>query len=229
MKPASMPPLFLDIETIPSQAEGFLDELRASMMDKMQSQLASVEAPKNYKDEIKIAEYCATERARISASFESQVMDAYHATALDGTFGDVFCVAVAINDDDPPCTISLFEIGNLTRSQIIGHNIAWDIRFIWQYCVRNNRKLPKWWPIDAKPWDETIFCTMTRWCGVGSKISLAKLAKALGVEGKTQGVDGSKVWGLVQAGETETVREYCRQDVRMVRDIWRKMTNQGDY
>ena len=58
---------------------------------------------------------------------------------------------------------------------------------------------------------------MPAWAGAGNRISLDKLCKALGLPGKADDIDGSKVWDFVKAGRIAEVAEYCKDDVRKAR------------
>jgi predicted PolB exonuclease-like 3'-5' exonuclease len=63
---------------------------------------------------------------------------------------------------------------------------------------------------------------------VKDRISLDRLCKVLGLPGKDD-MTGADVWPYVQAGRLDEVAEYCRQDVRRVREIFQRMNFQrGD-
>ena len=112
---------------------------------------------------------------------------------------------------------------NLCNVRIIGHHIAgFDIRFITQRAIILGVRLPTWWPRDPKPWSDKVFDTMTAFSGSRDTISLDRLCRALGIEGKGD-IDGSKVAGLWAAGEHKKVAEYCCEDVRKVQAIYKKM------
>jgi len=82
---------------------------------------------------------------------------------------------------------------------------------------------PLWLPHHPKPWGEQVFDTMTEWAGLKDKISLGRLCKVLGLKGK-DGMTGADVWPTVQDGRLDEVAEYCREDVRRVREIYQRMT-----
>src|SRR5262249_60532020 len=54
----------------------------------------------------------------------------------------------------------------------------------------------------------------------GSKVKLDELSKILGLTGKPDGVDGSKVEEMVGAGQIEEVARYCESDVLNTYRIW---------
>ena len=64
--------------------------------------------------------------------------------------------------------------------------------------------------------------TMHMWAGDRDRISLDKLCKVLGLTGK--GItNGADVWPLAQAGRFEEIADYCRHDVEITREAWRRM------
>lgn len=228
--------VFLDIETIPAQNPAVLDKIK----QEAKNEIAQIKPPANYKDEAKIAEYVAAKAEQIRAEIDA----VYRKTALDGAQGSICCIAVAFNDDAP---IIMSEVNdkeilhhffNVMASrcrpneevQFIGHNIVnFDLRFIYQRSVIQGIKPYGCIPFHAKPWDDhRVFDTMTRWAGVGNRISLAKLCDALGVAGKGselggEEIDGSKVWDFYKAKRYEEIATYCASDVERVRAIYKKM------
>jgi 3'-5' exonuclease len=221
--------IYLDIETLPCQLPGFGDDLRAELASEAEAKKAEVRAPSNYKDEAKIAEYVAAARQKIDDEIDAEAEKKYRATALDGTFGEVFCVAWAIDGGDITVGTlyeffeAAFDMPTPTdRPVIIGHNVPWDIRFMWQSATIKGIPIPRWWPVRAKPWDDVIFDTMTQWAGIGNKISLEKLCKAFGIKGKG-GFDGSMVYDAWLEGKHDQIREYCADDVMRVRELHKRI------
>lgn len=105
----------------------------------------------------------------------------------------------------------------------VAHNTQFDLRFIWQRAIILGVTPPAWWPIDAKPWDDTrVHDTMTMWAGHGNRISLDRLCRTFNLPGKS-GIDGSKVWDAIAAGRIDEVVEYCDDDVRRLRLCHRKI------
>ena len=47
----------------------------------------------------------------------------------------------------------------------------------------------------------------------GGKVKLDEVSKILGLTGKPEGIDGSRVEEMVQAGQIEEVARYCESDV----------------
>lgn len=192
--------------------------------------------------------------ARWSETFRDEkaeeVGDAeWRKTSFDGSRGMICVIGAAIDGADPVsfwrtdylraesdmlreffATVEASRsINNMARQRFVGHNAAnFDARFVYQRAVINKVPVPIWWPHNARPWDtETLFDTMTQWAGVGNRVSLDRLCEALGIEGKTDGIDGSMVYDLVRDGRIADVARYCENDVAITRECFRRMTFSG--
>ena len=107
--------------------------------------------------------------------------------------------------------------------RIVGHNvIGFDIRILVQRAIVLGVAIPAWFPINPRPWDDTVFDTMTTWAGIRDYVSMDKLALALGLDGKGE-TDGSMVASMWAAGRIAEVRDYCCDDVRQARAIAKRM------
>jgi len=209
--------VYLDIETIPDQSPGA-----------MQEAAGRVKAPKHYKPET-AAKY-----------IQEHAAEAYHATGLDGTYGQIFCISFAVDDgeiitvqDDDERELLLSwgakMIGEMgyeaakRRPMYIGHNVAWDLRFLFHRhvitCVQPSVAIP----YNFTPWSEAYYDTMYAWCGAKGTISLKRLAAVLGIKGH-EDIDGSEVWDAVQAGRGAQVVAHCEADVARVREIHARLT-----
>ena len=54
----------------------------------------------------------------------------------------------------------------------------------------------------------------------GVKVKLDEVTKILGLPGKPEGIDGSKVEEMVLAGQIEEVARYCESDVLNTYRVW---------
>jgi predicted PolB exonuclease-like 3'-5' exonuclease len=54
----------------------------------------------------------------------------------------------------------------------------------------------------------------------GGKVKLGEVSKILGLPGKPEGIDGSRVEEMVRAGQIEEVARYCESDVLNTYRVW---------
>lgn len=234
----------LDIETIPTQRTDVLGYFAKTVGKDTAEKLANIKAPANYKDAEKISDYIESAKAALLANEESSINEAISKTSFDGAFGQVVCIGYQLNEYSEPTTIHsldeayvLNEFNNLLHdnikptdvlsTSIVGHNVAnFDLRFLMQRYIVNGIR-PHALIVraaQAKPWEsEKVFDTMTQFVGVGNRISLDKLCMALGIEGKGD-ISGADVWPMVQAGKLDEVAMYCKHDVRITNNVFKRMT-----
>ena len=226
--------IFLDIETIPCQIESVKSAIAAD-----------VKPPATYKKAESIAEW---ERDKKPLAVEEELKK----TSFDGAFGQVCCVSMAIDDDEPvtfyeqdwlnsekKILTDFFALinGSYNRSRdippmFIGHNIVnFDLRFLFHRAVILGIRFPAYLPINGKAWDRDIFDTMTYWAGHNGRVSLDKLCKVLNLPQKGseigEEIDGSMVWGFVRDGKIDLVAKYCAADVERVREIYKRLNFEG--
>ncbi len=175
----------------------------------------------------------------------------FRKTALDANLGRILCIGYSEQNEfgaitDHGCfgwceTARDFEIDeqilltefwqclsgfNTSHDLIIGHNIMdFDLPFIVQRSIINgvNPTVDFYF---GKYRTAPIFDTMRVWdCWKwGGKTSLKKLAFALGLENpKAGGIDGSNLYEAYLEGKFEEIYKYCMRDVKVTRNIWRKM------
>ncbi|MGH8709799.1 MAG: ribonuclease H-like domain-containing protein [Burkholderiales bacterium] len=110
--------------------------------------------------------------------------------------------------------------------RIVGHNIFdFDLKFILKRSIIHGVR-PTVDLSFARYRNQPIFDTMCEWerWSYGPKASLDTLAKALGLESsKQEGVNGSQIYNLFQAGEHRKIRDYCLKDVELTRAIYKRM------
>jgi len=248
--------LYLDIETIPAQRPDVLEEIRESKQAALDDAMAAIKPPGNYKKEETIAEWLATEgpkQARaITDAYAADVEASYRKTGLDGAFGQIAVIGFALDGGAPRtvwatewdlpatergllaafyCDLAAMIPANQERGiTVIGHNVAnFDLRFMVQRSIVNGLR-PH--PIiasaaQAKPWEgEKVFDTMVQWSGIGSRITLDKLCKALSIPTPKTGITGAQVWDEVKAGRIADVAAYCARDVEATRAAHRRLTFQ---
>lgn len=217
--------IFLDCETRPT-----------SRMSVREAVTADIGPPGNYKSAEAIAKWWAE-------NGEAKRVDAINRTALDGTWGEIVCIGYAVDDgiigvihsDTEADTLRAF-VSALSMSchdvpawqmnaQYIGHNIAgFDLRFIWQRSRIHGVALPKW-PLERYPKAPYVYDTMTEWAGFGGRISQRNLELAFGLE-RTDPLEngGADVAAALDAGRLDDVVAHCAEDVRLLREIYRRMS-----
>ena len=224
--------LTLDIETLPTTDEAVI----ASLAD-------SVKAPGTLKKPESIAAWMEENRESATAELVAK-------TSFDGLYGSIACICYQFDDSEVfsvDCVSSgdektmlehfyshVFDMvcteyhggvasQNLT---VCGHNIAgFDLPFLKHRSIILGLKPPVAMlkAMNAKPWDTCIADTMLMWCSDSQKrASMDKLCKAFGFEGKGN-FDGSMVaetWPV----DPQKVIDYCKDDVRRTRAIYRRLT-----
>lgn len=223
--------IYLDIETCPAQDPAVRNEIAAT-----------IEPPGNISKADTIALWHAEKKPGL-------IEDAWRKTSFDGALGHICVIGLAF-DDEPPAALFSAEwlqeeaaildafFAQLdqriaaqpnVRPTFIGHNVIdFDLRFLFQRAVMLGVRPSRHMPFSARPWDDGVFDTMTRWAGTKDRVKLDKLAKAMGLQVKGseigEEIDGSKVWDFVRAGRIADVATYCCGDIERTRGIHRRMT-----
>jgi hypothetical protein len=216
---------YLDIETLPCQQDGIRDEIRDT-----------ISPPANYKKPEAIEKWW-------NEHGEEKVEEAYRKTALDGGYGEIVVIGYAVEDhevsiiswpdEDEKMVLTEFwdaidtwmntSAGQYRLPHFIGHNIAWDLKFLWQRSIINNIKPPIRIPWRDAVWSGKYTDTMTLWAGPRDTISLTNLCKVLGIEMEDE-IDGSHVWDMWQKKEYDKISHHCKLDVEKVREIHKRLT-----
>lgn len=179
---------------------------------------------------------------------EETAQEELHKTCFDGGKGHIAVIGFAFDDHAPSAWSATDDDDNFDISRerdlladvfteiaaafnptkdmrpvFIGHNLTgFDLRFLFQRAVVLGIKPPSIIPFKARAWDEHVFDTMIAWAGIGNRISLDNLCKALGIEGKGS-IDGSMVWPMIQKGRIGEVAEYCRHDIEITRNAFYRL------
>lgn len=152
-----------------------------------------------------------------------------HIVALSWAVNDGGVKAGYIGSDvsqEKPLLEAFFaDIADLSMPIFCGHNIiGFDLRVLKQRAMILGVKTPSCFPLDPRAWDKNVYDTMLKWdSDRQSMISMDLLARALGIEGK-DGIDGSMVYPMWLEGKHKEISDYCSDDVRMGREIYKKMT-----
>lgn len=202
--------IFLDIETAPGP-EPRLDQF---------------EADKRLKDPEKVA-----------ANLEEKKDKAWRSSLLDPFEGEIFCICVAVDDDEvfhfaqtmeQPDSEQIMMIAfdtwlaDFSFPRLVGHNIIeFDAHWLFvkglKYQLKN---------IVANFMDDSsLKDTMRAMSGPAWKkmTSLDKMSKVLLGHSAKNDVDGSMVFDLLMNGEQQKVINYCKQDVDILRKCYRRL------
>jgi hypothetical protein len=213
--------IYLDLETLPGPTRPDPSE---------------ISAPANYKDPDKIRAYQ-----------EAQVEEAYRKQALDSMRGQILCIGYAFDGGPADCltvgieaqdeqdALEAFD-AEIAKSLVchdtitwIGHNaLNFDMLWIWRKAYKYRLySLLKHIRMDR--YRSNIQDTMLMWAGADTyngKCRLNDIAKFLGCECKTEGMDGSQVYDYWQAGRLDEISAYCKQDVEVTRQVYRILSGQ---
>ncbi len=229
--------IFFDIETIPEQLE--IDA---------KARIAETIQPPKQMTTLKTINEWRNGEGKYEGVKEQAIEDTYRKTSLDAAKGQICSIAWAYENEEPYISahegaINEFHViskffaylsaqlktasGAIKDPYFVGHYISgFDLKFLYQRCVVNQIKPPFKIPYNGRHGTD-YYDTMIGWAGYKSTISQDNLCQALGIKGKPDDIDGSKVWDFVKAGNIERVAEYNRDDVEKVREIYNRLTFNG--
>lgn len=225
--------LILDIETVPSQSQEVRERIEAG-----------VKPPGNITKEDSLAKWNKEKAPEIAH-------EKWLKTALDGTYGEIICICWAVDEGEVHSVSRrmgeseremLANFYNAVKEELkvarvsqggpdiditaspmmVGHNVGFDIRFLWQRSVLLQVTPSFHLPVNAAPWSGKYFDTMTTWAGVRDFVKLDAIARAFGLEGKGD-MSGADVWPLVKEGRIDEVVKYCTGDVEDTRTVAKYM------
>jgi hypothetical protein len=207
--------VYIDIETVPDQSAGALDRITETLSP-----------PGNISKQESIDKWWAEKAVDIA-------VEKYLKTSLDGLYGQILCIGIAVDDNEPLCLTGSESImlagmyaviDKCVAPLIIGHNLLkFDLPFIRHRSIINNVQPTVLMP-DSRFNNQDAYDTMQGWAGFNNYVSLDKLCFAFGIESPKDGIDGSKVWEYVQSGKEKEVFEYCKRDVAATREVYKRLT-----
>jgi hypothetical protein len=170
-------------------------------------------------------------------------------TALSGLWGSIIAIGFAVDDGEPhvvtadteAALIEGFEM--MLRSEVdtahgtgsrmamwdsracwVGHNIeAFDLRYIWQRSRITGAELTLPLPLRRQD-SHRRFDTMLEWAGWGNRVAQRDLELAFGLE-RNDPLErgGADVHQALQEGRLRDVVAHCKEDIRLVREIHRRL------
>ncbi|KAF0235097.1 MAG: hypothetical protein FD177_256 [Desulfovibrionaceae bacterium] len=212
----SVTDIYIDIETIPSPCPPSPE---------------CIQAPANYKDPEKIAAYR-----------QNAIEDEWRKESLLSHRGRVLCIGWAV-DDGEACSVCAEPEGPAIESfwaslcsqlpressrsiRWVGFNVtSFDLQWLRHRSFKYGlRDLSYQLPADRYP--KNVFDLRSWWLGPDyqGKGKLEEIAAFFGLPGKTDGIDGSKVFDFWRAGQLDEIAAYCRRDVELVRELHQRIT-----
>jgi hypothetical protein len=172
--------------------------------------------------------------------------EALNKTSFDGAFGKIVSLAFAVDDEEIDVvtragpSVREYEALNMFAGRLdaaisearttcgadgyaitwVGHNIQFDLGFLFKRAAVNRIKLPFRLPWPCNPWDKFVCDTNYLWAG-RDYVKLDTLALVLLGERKTN--TGADVAGMWERGEYDRIAEYNRDDVRITREVHKKL------
>jgi len=214
--------IILDIETIGS---GDPEETKAE-------NAKDIQAPAAIKKAETIADW-HNGAGKYEGVKDALVEETFRKRSFDGGTGELISISgctdgtviVKTTDGNESDLINSF-VDEINSSMIvpffIGHNIKFDLEFLWKRCVilgiKPNFKLP----FNGRH-NSDFYCTMQAWAGYNKFISQDKLCKILGLPPKPDDINGANVYDHYLKGDLKRIGEYNAQDVDTVRAIYNKM------
>ena len=239
-----MSSVYIDLETLPDMSDGVLDKITEEVAAnfKAPSNLTKAQAGADLGwtgDKLKYtaaAEVVAAWEQEFASTKAREVAEQqWRKQALDPDYGRV-CSAVFTLDGNEYHSFmcedekELLECMWITLMRLIpgsdfyaiGHNITFDLGFLWKRSIIHDLPIPfKLRPHGRHGHD--YFCTMRHWAGYNGRISQSRLCDILGIKGKPEGMDGSEVLDAYLAGKYAEILEYNKEDVRQVFEICQRI------
>jgi hypothetical protein len=162
--------------------------------------------------------------------------EAWRKQSLDPHKGEVFCIGVAVNDEEPFCIVGADEEETMRQLEtelegygmfpkIYGHNII-EFDGYWLFLKGLKYGLPA--TVGMFSQKRNLIDTMALLDGPAWKkmVSQDKMADILGVQGKGW-ITGGMVHDLIVHGMGDTVCEYVCSDVTTLRECAKKLSKYG--
>ena len=227
-------PLFIDIETVPTQSDEHKEFLTSH-----------VKPAANIKDPDKIEADLAKKRAAIIPQ-----------TALNGLWGEIVSIAWAVGDGNiasvsrtpyvlgsrnneyrqhypereflRETSIAISSQLGLQRPQWVGFNLGFDTSFLFKRCCLLGIEFLPHIPNNEPPWSDKVLDLQFTWAGREIKgQSLGNIAHAFGFEPKT--MDPTEIEFYWHQGERKLIEEYNAHDVELTRDLYYRLEAVGAF
>ncbi len=205
-------------------------------LKKMFLDIETLPAPEHTHEMLReIHEYRKRKKRKNGENYNVSFEQFLAGTGLDGTFGRIFCISYAINDDMVHCLCDEDEKKMLENfwdaasdvDLFVGFNVMdFDLKYILQRSMIHGVKPKTKVRLSfARYRSEPIYDIMHEWnqWGGRSNVSLDALARAMGLETPKSKMDGSEVYTYYKKGKLKEICAYCNADVEVTRKIYKKM------
>lgn len=158
--------------------------------------------------------------------------------ALDSMKGEVLCIGYisdvysdVIHEATEELTMIQFHrvvadmMGQYRQTPtFVGWNInAFDIPWLWRKAIKYDIKSLRQ-AFNRDRYKGNSIDLMTVWASdFKDYCKMSDVAAFLGIEDRSNGIDGSQVYDLYKDGRIEEIKNYCMGDVETVRDIYRRI------
>lgn len=197
--------LYLDIETLPGL---------------FPPQLSEIKVPGNIKKPESIAKWK-----------EDNLESVWRKEAVQPEKGRIWFLCCAVEDADPVTHTNMkgFMKYVLKLKQqhmqvtFVAHNMRFDRSFLFAHFIREQQM--DYARIIAGKEGDLFHCTMEMFMPFEYKyrISLDKALKSTGLESHKSKIDGSMIFDLWKEERFEEAEAYCKDDVRAVRQLYKKL------
>lgn len=246
-----MTTITIDIETLPDLTPGAREKYIEAAKENIKvpsgatKETLAADLGITDKDEIKFTPRASLDVrwiAEVGPTQAEPIGDAeWRKTSFSGSHGRLLMIGLAI-DDDPVFVLDgdeteiltdfrsiladVHKKANMGLPYFVGHNlIDFDLPFIFQRSVVLGIAPHITFPVAPSRYSDRVYDTMSKWAGFGNRVKLDALAQALGV-GSKGGIDGSQVYDYFAAGRIDELIDYCKNDVTIIRNVYRRMTFQ---
>lgn len=240
-----MTAIIFDIETIPSQAPGARDHIRATLKPP-----GTLKKPESiaawWKDDSEAAVEAEYRKLSLDGGLHGEIISiACCADGHDKTWsycrkqgepeGDLLTAFFAVVEYWQAETARALLATHHDASSAwpmdephpVAHNAAFDLPYVWRRARVLGVPVPRWLPSPANlrtlGHSPNATCTMEAWAGRGGRVSLDSLCKALGVATPKVDLDGSQVFDAWLRGEYERLQEYNLRDALATREVWQRL------
>lgn len=180
-----------------------------------------IKAPSNYTDPVKIAAYQSKKIAEI-----------HDKAGLNSFTGKICCIGWAIDDEPVQYLVGIDEeklIREFTEAigvnftTWIGHNILiFDLPYLYHRAIKYGiKELKNIMPETSRGEFTADTMKLVNPTDYKSMVSLDKCCKYFGIKTPKDGIDGSMVQGIYDAGEFDRIGRYCVADVEATRELYK--------